>query len=1151
MTEVFQVYHHSIDYTSEEQLKIRLWCHNRDSKPTLINVIDYHYSIYVELPKFMATANYVSIIKGQLEKYLRPNGRRTEDYSNFGFTIEKRKGFYGYSETPQPFIKMTFDSKNAVALVKNKLTSSGVNISKFSNKGIKLNVYEDKISPIRKMFTDLNMKVAEWFSIVKLSDRKVPQKSKTAKCDEYNISYKDIRLCNEETKFLVSKPWIMSYDIESYSDNDREFPIAYNSECVCYMISCTFEQLGDVSTRKYYCIYIGEEEDLYVGDVKVHTIATEDEATLLKKFFKLIETESPTILTGYNLGGFDNDYICRRAMTNLLSIDNPSLLYRAGVPYIKPAEKNDYRSKNDSNLFTIPGRITIDMLDYMKRVYPSLTKHSLDFVSNKYIKETKHDVTAPMMFEAYRNMRCTQLRTKYDSFDDKDEAEDWKDDLSFQEIKWLDKDIDSSFKATSREKYREVAAYCCQDTILPLKLMNKLDVWTAQTELSNLMGVPIEQLLTDGEQVRCFSQIYDLFHTEGFVLIPKYFANMNSEGGLVTYPDVGRHNNVMIMDFASLYPSIMRAYNISLETIILDPTEENVTSEFDVEVGRRVNTKVTNPHLDQLELPSYSDDVAKTDDEDCHVIKFSQMEIQPDPLKNNTLPNKHTKRAKELTKEVPYVCKYVKKEVYHGILPKLMETLLKERNKLRANIKILRKEYDTLDIYTEDHPDYNKDHNDRGKEVKLMCSVFDARQLAMKVSMNSIYGFLKVRRGAKLPFPDGARTITAKGREHIRDCNRLMSTDIDKLISNLSPENIPKEMEEYDITTPCSIVYNDTDSCFVKAPHIRPKHMAAYGKMLQKAFSYIFDKSLILEYEQTLSVVLLVSKKRYTGFIMNDATGERLIDKHTGKPEMYTKGLVTAKRDGASFVRDVFNTLAADILEDYPMSTAISKLFASVESLLRGDLSTSELSLMKKIGYEYKSNNSEMAMFKSLLEERKRKVNPGEKVDFLMCINPKDTQKLIGPRHMRNGSVKIGERHWLIEEVSQGSSPPIDLILYLDKIGKAIDQIFSIAYPDRLLENITYYKNRAKKPSRLLTPMRFLSNMAYNYEELIYKISEDEPTYDEVMEFVSNKINSSIKECLGMILHPEWLQEDPEGIGRTDSDEEDDYLYEDDSSDED
>ena len=1100
-SERFQSYHQEIDESRRDCLIIRLWSLDQNNQAVLINVHDYFYSCYAALPTFLQNKNAREDLILNIQNYLKPRGKRTDDWSNFSYSFERRKGFYGYSTNSELFLRMEFPNYEAMSLARERLDSGKLKMPGYNKEQeFKCPVYEHNISPIRKLFTDINMPVASWFTI---SGSKLVSRDKaTAKCREFNVNWKKIR-CLADAQF-ISQPWTMSYDIEVYSDKDSEFPQALTPSCICYMISCTFEHLGDPETRKYYCIYIGTEQDIVVqgnGQKVVHVIPVQYESELLLAFFNLIERENPIVLTGYNLGGFDNNYLNARVNLNRLRIKNPGLLLETKRGFIKPAEEKSFMSKSESNLLTIPGRITIDMFDYMKRVYPGLTKHSLEFVSNKFIQSSKHDISAVQMFRAYRKARQVQLNLMSDEIIQEDEMprvdleeqecddflyvssrkdertayQTWLEDKLFRiETFWLEEEIDQEQANQALIEYQKVIAYCVQDTILPLMLMNKLDVWTAQVELSNLMGVPIEDLLTQGEQARCFSQVYDLFHQAGFVLKPMYFENMNAEGGLVTHPEVGLHENVVLMDFASLYPSIIREFNISLETIVWD---ENIPEE------------------------------------DCLITEFHQMEIQPDPLKGNKLPNKGTIRAKELTKQIDYRYRWIKKETYHGILPKLMEKLLLERNKLRKNIKIMKPEHDDPSTPVE-----------RVKELKVLMSIYEARQLAMKVSMNAIYGFLKVRKGAKLAFPDGARAITAMGRQHIQECNWWMTSGIEELIGKLKPQEIPSTLSEYDLTIPCQILYNDTDSCFVKVKHIQAIHLADYGHMLQQAFRHVFDEALTLEYEKTLAVILLVSKKRYSGYVLDDKTGLIAMDKLTGKKENYTRGLVTAKRDGAAFMRDLFQDVCNMILDQSKVEVVLEEIFARIDQLLSGQVPIEQLSLMKKIGHEYKNNTSEMALFKILLGERGRPVNPGEKIDFLMCINRKDLIKLGSKRPMRDGDVKIGERHWMVSEVQEGLSPQIDFLLYLDKMATCIDQIFSIAFQDeKILEHIYYQKNRTRTYWNMLTPMSYCARMGFDLEEEVHgRINRQEivacPNDSEKNEYVLREVRTALREMMEQVL---------------------------------
>ena len=905
-------------------------------------------------------------------------------------------------------------------------------------------IFENNVDIIRKMYTDLGFSFSDWFYVEDLEKYEVKGASKSSECKgEYNVRWDKMKHAKDLN--AASKPVVMSYDIECFSEDENKFPDFTSVIDVCFMIGVTFENLGDEKSRRYYCIYIGEEfvEPMKVDGREVVSIPVNCEKDLLVNFFKLIEKEKPVIFTGYNIGEFDNEYIFHRVNINGLTINGPGFMREKTNFFMRdPVAKNFWDDKKD--LFKIDGSISIDVFDFAKKVHSTLSKHSLDYVSHHFLGENKHDVLPKEMFRIYRACKQAQLVRKYRKEEEVENAS-----LLPTEQSWLDmnKDIDENEIGNRLFDMRKVALYCVQDTVLPLKLIKKLDIWTIQKELSSLMGLPIEKLLTEGEQSRSFSQVYNDLHNNGYILIPDKPDNMNSEGGYVSHPVEGLHEDVMIMDFASLYPSVIIAYNISWDTIVRDPT-----------------------------IP----------DSDCIIVEFSQMESQHDPL-TGKIAKKGTKRYEELKKEIHYRLRFIKKEVHHGLLPDRMANLLSERRKCKKQKAKVDKEISGMTIFAEGHPEYDSEVVKKWEELKLLSSILEAKQLALKLSANSIYGFLKVRKGGKMPLPDGARAITAMGRYNIIKCNRMMTEDIVFLMSRLKPEDIPKELREYDLNTPCIVVYNDTDSCFVKAPHIRSEHVSLYGHLLQKAFSYHLEEPLVLEYEKSLKRVLLVTKKRYTGFVMNDATGDVLLDKKTKEPEIYTKGLVTARRDGCSFMRNLFAQVAKNILAKVNMVTCLSEIFSRIIDLLSAKVSAYDLYLMKKVGEEYDNENSEMNLFKNNLRMREQNVNEGAKIEYLYCVSSEDLIKLKGKAHTRDSAEKMGNRYWLDEEYKAGNTPEVDYVLYLDKIASPIDQIFSIAYKDPRLETIKVKKNRARIPISLSTPLEYASKMAYNIEEELYK----------------------------------------------------------------
>jgi DNA polymerase elongation subunit (family B) len=91
--------------------------------------------------------------------------------------------------------------------------------------------------------------------------------------------------------------------------------------------------------------------------------------------------------------------------------------------------------------------------------------------------------------------------------------------------------------------------------------------------------------------------------------------------------------------------------------------------------------------------------------------------------------------------------RFVKKEVYEGVLPRLVSKLVNERRAVR---KIL-----------------------EGNKDPILKIILDKRQLALKISANSVFGFLGVANG-KLPLMEGAMSITSKGRELIGYVNKYL-----------------------------------------------------------------------------------------------------------------------------------------------------------------------------------------------------------------------------------------------------------------------------------------------------------------------------------------------------------------------------------------
>jgi DNA polymerase elongation subunit (family B) len=641
------------------------WGLNQQSKPSLIRIEDFPFSCYIELPEKIHQQK-VRELGDWLRKVLREDAPISISFK------EKRKLYYFRNQKTYPMLKVEFSSLNALRHCE-KLLAKECNtpIGKRS-----LPVYEHKISSIRKLLTERNLLYSGWitgkFEQVDFDDKITKMEN------EYRCSYKTLRQPTpEELEAKTTYPAVFSFDIECYSSNPKAMPNKTNVSDVIFAISCIYSRMGD-KTRQRYLLAIGE--NLTVQNAIL--IQVKDEYELLTEFRKLIQTLDPDILIGYNIFGFDIPYTDNRIKRFMEDWMELGRIKGVRTSVKKLSWESSAFGHNDFYQFQgMDGRICLDLLPAIKRDY-KLLRYDLDFVSNNFLGKGKFPIKAKQIFgytKEYNEARKTRL-----------------EDPERYDKALLD--------------YNKILDYCVQDSDLVLDLMEKLSMWIGLIELSNIVGVSIVDIFTRGQQIRCLSQIYDLATRENIVLDNRVVdAAISFSGGFVQEPIPGLYDNVICLDFASLYPSIIMAFNICYTTLLEKETE--------MEDG-----KVNHFYIDM--------DASEVDD----------GKEDESPIDEN---NKEERKEGKIKAHH----RFVKKDVYEGVLPRLVSKLVNERRAVR---KVL-----------------------EGNKDPIMKIILDKRQLALKVSANSVFGFLGVANG-KLPLMEGAMSITAKGRELIGQVNTYL-----------------------------------------------------------------------------------------------------------------------------------------------------------------------------------------------------------------------------------------------------------------------------------------------------------------------------------------------------------------------------------------
>ena len=135
----------------------------------------------------------------------------------------------------------------------------------------------------------------------------------------------------------------------------------------------------------------------------------------------------------------------------------------------------------------------------------------------------------------------------------------------------------------TRLSYSEIAAYCYHDADLVLKLTSFENevVMKLATALSRISFLPMEDMARQGVSGWIRSMMFREHRLRGYI-IPRHEEITSAKGststkavikgkkylgGMVVDPVPGVHFQVAVLDFASLYPSIMKAWNLGYETI--------------------------------------------------------------------------------------------------------------------------------------------------------------------------------------------------------------------------------------------------------------------------------------------------------------------------------------------------------------------------------------------------------------------------------------------------------------------------------------------------------------------------------------------------------------------------------------------------------
>lgn len=337
------------------------------------------------------------------------------------------------------------------------------------------------------------------------------------------------------------------------------------------------------------------------------------------------------------------------------------------------------------------------------------------------------------------------------------------------------------------------------------------------------------------------------------------------------------------------------------------------------------------------------------------------------------------------------VFRYSKKE--KGLLPYICAELVRKRKETRNILK------------TEKDP-FKKD-------------LLDARQNALKVAANSVFGVLGTQKG-KYTLIEGAMSITCKGQQ-------LISKVADYLKDKYGAR----------------IIYGDTDSVMVDFGITDRKKVWEMGEKTEEEINHLFlnergESKLKVEFEKAM-VLLCITKKKYAAIKINKDGSLDVSPK--GR---LIKGVVAARRDVCKWQVDIFQKLLDKALFGGTMEDAVTLIDETLRDLYSGRISWKDLLISKGMSASYKSENALMKVFAAECAKKGQTINAGDRVEYLFVV-PRDcpNEKIAGKR-MRMMEIYA-------EDLDSETAEHIDYNRYANNVVKnTIEKLFGIAYRKEL-----------------------------------------------------------------------------------------------------
>ena len=637
--------------------------------------------------------------------------------------------------------------------------------------------------------------------------------------------------------------------------------------------------------RKEYFTNNSQENNsnLIKDDNNIEIFYVKDEIKLLRKCINIIKQYDPDIICGFEPENLSIGYILKRGeflgipMFKLLNrLNNTKLNNLFSEEYIRNKVINNSK-KNSNYNFENESRYYED--------YKKLTKFKMKYGNVVKIK-------GRIIIDVWRKM-SEEIKTNDYSLEN----------IIFNALNIREPLLDyftlkTMFFSKKINNIIYVLNYYLKRTKYNLILLNKFDIINRCTQFVKMYGIDFESNLTRGSQYKVEGVLSHLAKSKNVLLLSATREQLIYQSPPKFTPIVMEppknifYNPIIVLDFQSLYPSIMIAYNLCYSTCLGKLLKEDELN------------KLENKNLKKLGVTFYNNNLYEVLLNDFQKSKF----YHPDEYISNE--SKESEDFFNFVKDSCFLspCRvlFLKKHIKEGLLPIILKELLLTRIMIKKSMKLYDKNSDI----------YKFLHN---------------RQLGIKTLANVIYGYTSAGFSGRMPNINISDTILSLGRQMIK-------TAID-YIENKTPYEL-------------KVVYGDTDSVFISVKNKSIKESIEIGKKLAEEITKLNPEPIKLQFEKVYCPLIFNAKKHYAGYKYEDSNSLDLIkDKKSAITLLDTKGLENVRRDSCNIVSKIVEKIIKILFDEKDLSKVKNYLYKCFDKIIKGKVILKDFIFSKEVKF--------------------------------------------------------------------------------------------------------------------------------------------------------------------------------------------------------